>query len=171
MAAIGFVEHQVTARVPELGNASNTVEAPLTVRVDPLTGHTCRVLHGEKLAPTSRPDLSVLTADPPFCPFCEDKIELATGTFATAITDEGRIRRGASAVVPNVMAYSEFSSVGLYDTSRHFVDLDGLTPQLACESYRHGTLAAENGQGGPCALRRGNRNIRMAGRLHVGARS
>lgn len=130
MAAIGFVEHQFTARVPELGNASNTVEAPLTVRVDPLTGHTCRVLHGEKLAPTSRPDLSVLTADPPFCPFCEDKIELATGTFATAITDEGRIRRGASAVVPNVMAYSEFSSVGLYDTSRHFVDLDGLTPQL-----------------------------------------
>lgn len=130
MAAIGFVEHQVTARVPELGNASNTVEAPLTVRVDPLTGHTSRVLHGEKLAPSSRPDLSALTAPPPFCPFCADKIELATGTFADTITDEGRIRRGLSAVVPNVMAYSEFSSVGLYDTSRHFVDLDGLTPEL-----------------------------------------
>lgn len=130
MAAIGFVEHQVTARVPELGNATNTVDAPLTVRVDPLTGHTCRILHGEKLAPSTRPDLSALTAAPPFCPFCEVTLEMATGTFDRAITDEGRIRRGASAVVPNVLAYSEFSSVGLYDTTRHFVDLDELTPAL-----------------------------------------
>lgn len=127
MAAIEFVEHQITARVPELTNPSNILEVPLRVRVDPLTGRTSRIITGTKLAPSERPDLTELTATPPFCPFCADKIEMATGTFPTSITDEGRIRRGSAVIVPNVMAYSEFSSVGLYDTASHFQDLDELT--------------------------------------------
>ncbi|MBD2759537.1 hypothetical protein IEE94_08430 [Yimella sp. cx-573] len=130
MTGIRLQEHHVVARVPKLGDAATIIDAPLTIRVDPLTGHTSRLLHGEKLAPTSRPDLSELTATPPFCPFCEDKIEIATGVFDEQITREGRIRRGLSAVVPNVMAYSEFSSVGLYDTTQHFRDLDELTPEI-----------------------------------------
>lgn len=128
--AVDFVEHRITARVPELGNPTNTVEVPLTIRVDPLTGATARLLSAEKLSPTQRPDLGELTVRAGFCPFCEDLIEQATGTFPEEVTNEGRIRRGVSAVVPNVLAYSEFSSVGLYDTTRHFVDLDELTPQL-----------------------------------------
>lgn len=129
MADIEFIQHDITARVPELTNPTSIIDVPLTVRIDPLTGDSSRLITGTKLAPTERPDLSALTADPPFCPFCESKIEMATGTFDSAITDEGRIRRGASAIVPNVMAYSEFSSVGLYDTAQHFVDLDELTPE------------------------------------------
>ena len=129
MAAIEFVEHKITARVPELTNPKSIIDVPLSVRVDPLTGRTSRVITGSKLSPSERPDLSALTADPPFCPFCADKIEMATGTFASSITDEGRIRRGSAVIVPNVMAYSEFSSVGLYDTDKHFLDLPELTPQ------------------------------------------
>ncbi|PRZ42809.1 galactose-1-phosphate uridylyltransferase [Antricoccus suffuscus] len=129
MAAIEFVKHDITARVPELTNPTSIVEVPLEVRVDPLTGHTSRIITGSKLAPQTRPDLSELTATPPFCPFCADKIEMATGSFDPSITDEGRIRRGSAAVVPNVMAYSEFSSVGLYDTESHFLDLPELTPK------------------------------------------
>src|SRR5699024_4964506 len=41
---------------------------------------------------------------------------------------QGRIRRGQAVIVPNVMAYSEFSAVGLYDTEHHFLDLTELTP-------------------------------------------
>lgn len=129
MADIEFIQHEVTARVPELTNPTSIIEVPLTVRVDPLSGRTSRLITGTKLAPTERPDLTALTADPPFCPFCESKIEMATGTLDPSITDEGRIRRGNSAIVPNVMAYSEFSSVGLYDITRHFVDLDELTDE------------------------------------------
>ena len=110
-------------------NPTNTIEVPLVVRVDPLTGRTSRLISGTRLAPTERPDLSALTAPPPFCPFCEDKILQTTGTFDPSITDEGRIRRGNSMIVPNVMAYSEFSSVGLYDVTKHFVDLDELTAE------------------------------------------
>lgn len=127
MAAIEFVEHKISARVPELTNPTSKVDVPLSVRVDPLTGRTSRVITGSKLAPTERPDLSELTAAPAFCPFCADKIEQTTGTFDEEITSEGRIARGSARIVPNVMAYSEYSSVGLYDTEKHFLDLDELT--------------------------------------------
>lgn len=125
--AIEMIEHRITARVPELTNPTNTLEVPLSIRVDPLTGHTSRIVSGTKLSPTERPDLTELTADPPFCPFCAGTIERATGTFAAEVAPEGRIRRGNAVVVPNVLAYSEFSSVGLYDTTRHFLDLPDLT--------------------------------------------
>lgn len=126
--AIELTEHRITARVPELTNPTNVIEMPLSIRVDPLTGHTSRIVSGTKLSPTERPDLTDLTADPPFCPFCANTIERATGTFPTDVAPEGRIRRGNAVVVPNVLAYSEFSSVGLYDTTRHFLDLPDLTP-------------------------------------------
>lgn len=126
--AIEFIEHRITARVPELTNPTNTLDVPLSIRVDPLTGHTSRIVSGTKLSPSERPDLTELTADPPFCPFCADKIERATGTFPPEVAPEGRIRRGNAVVVPNVLAYAEFSSVGLYDTTQHFLDLPDLTP-------------------------------------------
>ncbi len=129
MASIPFVQHDITARVPQLTDPTTTVEVPLKIRVDPLTGHTSRIISGTKLAPATRPDLGALTVRTGFCPFCADTIEAATGAFDPAITPEGRIRRGSAVVVPNVMAYSEFSSVGLYDTETHFLDLPELTPQ------------------------------------------
>ncbi len=130
MAGIEFVEHTITAHVPELTNPMNRIEVPLSIRVDPLTGRTSRIVTGTKLSPSERPDLSALTAKPAFCPFCADRLESATGIIDPKITSEGRIRRGSAVIVPNVMAYSEYSSVGLYDTERHFIDLPDLTPQL-----------------------------------------
>ncbi|WP_308492808.1 hypothetical protein [Microbacterium terrisoli] len=128
MSDITFVQHDITARVPELTDPTSIIEVPLRVRVDPLTGRTARIITGTRLAPETRPDLTELTAKPAFCPFCADRIQTATGTFDASITDEGRIQRGTAVVVPNVMAYSEFSSVGVYDTAEHFFDLPELTP-------------------------------------------
>jgi galactose-1-phosphate uridylyltransferase len=133
MARIELVEHTITAHVPELANPENRIEVPLSIRVDPLTGRTSRIVTGTKLAPSERPDLTELTAKPSFCPFCADWIESVTGTFGPEITDEGRIRRGSAVIVPNVMAYSEYSSVGLYDTERHFIDLPDLSPALVSD--------------------------------------
>ncbi|MDO5498179.1 MAG: hypothetical protein Q4F67_00690 [Propionibacteriaceae bacterium] len=147
MAEISFVEHQITARVPKLGDATQVIDGELTIRVDPLLGHTARILHVAKLDLAARPDLSDLVAPPRFCPFCEDRIESATGMIDPAITDEGRIRRGVSAVVPNVLSYSEFSAVGLFDTTRHFVDLDALSPQLIGDLFV-GMVAYSRGVGG-----------------------
>ncbi|HHU09467.1 MAG TPA: hypothetical protein GXZ60_05560 [Intrasporangiaceae bacterium] len=133
MADLEFLEHRITARLPKLGDATTTIEAPMTVRIDPLTGRSARLMTDVKQPPIPRPDLSDLTADPPFCPFCASTIERATGLIDPAITDEGRIRRGSAVVVPNVVPYSEFPTVALYDTQRHFVDLPDLTPTLVSD--------------------------------------
>jgi galactose-1-phosphate uridylyltransferase len=138
MPTITFEEEELKASVPNLATASagpNTGDREWTTttlrwRRDPLTGHIARVLTGVKLQPPNRPDLRELTAKPPFCPFCADVLEQATFPFPASLTTEGRIRRGQAVVVPNVLAYAVHSAVGLYDTERHFVDLDQLTPGL-----------------------------------------
>lgn len=130
MTEIELVEHHVTAHVPSLSNPTERIEVPLTIRVDPLTGRTSRLITGTRLSPEERPDLSGLTARTGFCPFCADTIESATGMFEPRIAPDGRIRRGSAVIVPNVMAYSEYSSVGVYDTGRHFIDLPELTPTI-----------------------------------------
>lgn len=128
MAELEFVEHRITARLPKLGDAATIIDAPVVVRIDPLTGHSARLMTEVRQPPIPRPDLTELTADPPFCPFCAGTIEQATGTLDPAISDEGRIRRGSAVVVPNVVPYSQYPTVGLYDTQRHFIDLPDLTP-------------------------------------------
>lgn len=133
MAALDLVEHRITARLPKLGEAATVVDAPLVVRIDPLTGRSSRLMTDARLPPVPRPDLTELTADPPFCPFCAPVIEAATGTIDPAITDQGRIRRGQAVVVPNVVPYSQYPTVGLYDTERHFIDLPDLTPELVSD--------------------------------------
>jgi galactose-1-phosphate uridylyltransferase len=136
MGGIELVEHLVRAHVPDHEAPTERIEVPLSIRVDPLTGRTSRIVTGTRLAPEHRPDLTELTSKHGFCPFCAEHLEEATGTFAPEITAEGRIRRGSAVVVPNIMAYSEFSSVGLYDTDRHFVDLPDLTPRLVGDLLR-----------------------------------
>ncbi len=118
------------ARVPEpsAGGAWNTTR--LLWRRDPLTGTSCRILTGVKLQPPARPDLRDLTAPSAFCPFDAERLETATFAFPPDITTEGRIRCGHAVVVPNVTAYATHSAVGIYESSRHFLDLDELTPEL-----------------------------------------
>ena len=35
MADLEFLEHRITARLPKLGDATTTIEAPMTVRIGP----------------------------------------------------------------------------------------------------------------------------------------
>jgi len=130
MASISFEERDLEAMVPDLSAGGAWTRVGLRWRRDPLTGASARILTGVKLQPPVRPDLSELIAAPAFCPFDEDRIETATFPFPPELTAEGRIRRGRAVVVPNIMAYATHSAVGIYDPSRHFLDLDELTPGI-----------------------------------------
>ena len=103
-------------------------------RRDPLTGRSARILAGVKLQSGTRPDLVELTAKPAFCPFCADHLEQATAEFPAEVTDTGRVRRGRAVVVPNVLAYATHSAVGIYDSARHFIDLDELTSEVVADA-------------------------------------
>ena len=130
MPAIDFEERDMEASVPDLAAGGAWTRTQLRWRRDPLTGASARILTGVKLQPQIRPDLSELAAPPAFCPFDADRLDTATFPFPPEITTEGRIRCGRAVVVPNVMAYATHSAVGVYDSERHFVDLDELSPTL-----------------------------------------
>ena len=144
MAAIEFEERDLDASVPDLAAGGAWTQVRLRWRRDPLTGASARILTGVKLQPPTRPDLTELTAPPVFCPFDADRLETATVPFPAELTAEGRIRQGRAVVVPNIMAYATHSAVGIYDPSRHFLDLDDLTPSLVGDALavmvRHARL-------------------------------
>jgi galactose-1-phosphate uridylyltransferase len=130
MPTIEFEQQELNARVPDVAAGGQWITTRLRWRRDPLTGHSARILSGVKLQPANRPDLSQIIAKPPFCPFDAEYLEAATFPFPPELTSEGRIRCGQAVVVPNILAYATHSAVGIYDPSRHFVDLDEMTPSL-----------------------------------------
>lgn len=135
MSAIEFEEREMDAMVPDLAAGGVFTPTRLRWRRDPLTGASARILTGVKQQYPARPDLTALTAPPAFCPFDADRLEAATFPFPKEITTEGRIRVGRAVVVPNLMAYATHSAVGIYDTERHFIDLDELTPALIGDAF------------------------------------
>jgi UDPglucose--hexose-1-phosphate uridylyltransferase len=130
VATIEFEERDLEASVPDPGAGGAWTRVRLRWRRDPLTGASARILTGVKLQPSSRPDMTDLTAKPAFCPFDIEYLETATFPFPAELTAEGRIRCGKAVVVPNIMAYATHSAVGIYDPGRHFLDLDDLTPSI-----------------------------------------
>jgi galactose-1-phosphate uridylyltransferase len=127
---IEFEERDLEAVVPDVAAGGGWTQTLLRWRRDPLTGASARLLTGVKLQPPTRPDLANLTAKPSFCPFDAEHLEAATFPFPAELTPEGRIRQGKAVVVPNLIAYATHTAVGIYDTQRHFLDLDELSPVL-----------------------------------------
>lgn len=132
---IEFEEQDLGARAPLPEEGGKWDSVPLVRRTDPLTGHSCRILTGVKLQPESPPDLSGLLSRKGFCPFCEPVFDSVTYPFEPEVVPGGRIRRNAAAIVPNIMAYSSYSSVCVYDTGRHFLALEDFTQDLLYDAF------------------------------------
>lgn len=132
---IEFSEVNLEARAPDVADGGKWKSVPLVQRIDPLTQKTCRILTGVKLQPENPPDLAEITNAGGFCPFCDEVFERVTFEFERAIVTGGRIRRNKAAIVPNIMAYSGYSSVGIYDTSRHFIKLSEFTTDLLFDAF------------------------------------
>lgn len=132
---IEFREISLDAKAPDPSNGGLWKSVPLVQRIDPLTQRTSRILTGVKLQPESPPDLSKLIEPGAFCPFCDGTLENVTFPFETDLLPEGRLRRNRAAIVPNLMAYSAYSSVGVYDSSRHFLTLGDFTKEVLFDAF------------------------------------
>jgi UDPglucose--hexose-1-phosphate uridylyltransferase len=111
------------------------VPSEVEVRWDPLTGHSSRIVRGVKLLPASSVDLEALarqTQDR--CFFCPGRIEQATPRLPAAIHLGGRIRRGQAVLFPNIVGYSQYSSVAVYGPDLHFLPLERMTPRLVADN-------------------------------------
>ena len=141
---IPLVEVDLEAMAPKLSDGGTFSKTPLVQRVDPLFGHSCRVVAGAKLQPEQSPNLEEITNRKGFCPFCADTIDSATFPFPTEMIPGGRISKGACRVVPNILAYSTYSAVGIYDPGRHFLSLGDFTFEILNDALsamvEHGRL-------------------------------
>jgi UDPglucose--hexose-1-phosphate uridylyltransferase len=111
-------------------------QGQVEVRWDPLTGHSSRlVTSGGPLLPRSDFDLAALAAETqPACFFCGPRVEEVTPKLPPAIHPEGRIKRNQALLFPNLMTYSQYSSVSIYSPDLHFLPLERMTGRLIADN-------------------------------------
>jgi galactose-1-phosphate uridylyltransferase len=132
---------------PDTGKTTRT---PVEVRIDPLTGHSSRILPDRGLMPENDFDLAAFAREnQPRCPFCPDRINELTPKLPGKIDPEGRISRGDAVLFPNLHAYSSHSSVSVYSPRLHYLPLEDMTDHLIADNlatqvaYAQAVMAAD----------------------------
>jgi UDPglucose--hexose-1-phosphate uridylyltransferase len=111
------------------------VRTSIDVRVDPLTGHTSRILPERGLMPANDFDLETFAGEnQPRCPFCPERVDSLTPKLLPSIDPHGRIARGEALLFPNLHAYSSHSCVSVYSPRLHYLPLDGMTDKLVADN-------------------------------------
>jgi galactose-1-phosphate uridylyltransferase len=105
------------------------------VRWDPLTGQSSRIVSGGPLLPPSDFDLAAYAAETrQGCFFCGERVEQVTPKLPPAISLEGRISRGQALLFPNLLTYSQYSSVSIYSPELHYLPLDRMTGRVVADN-------------------------------------
>ena len=111
------------------------IRTPVDVRVDPLTGHSSRILPNRGLMPANDFDLEAFARESqPRCPFCPERIDHVTPKLPPAIHGGGRIVHGEAVLFPNLHAYSSHSCVSVYSPRLHYLPLAQMTDLLIADN-------------------------------------
>ena len=131
-------------------NSGKVIQTSVDVRVDPLTGHTSRILPNRGLMPAGDFDLEAFAREnQPRCPFCPGRIDRLTPRLPTAIHGAGQIVHGEAVLFPNLHAYSSHSCVSVYSPRRHYLPLGEVTERLMADNlatqvaYAKAVMAAD----------------------------
>ena len=126
------------------------VRATIEVRVDPLTGHSSRILPDRGLMPASDFDLEAFALQSqPGCPFCPGRVDRLTPKLSARIHPDGRITRGEAVLFANLHAYSSHSSVSVYSPKLHYLPVGAITQRLLADNlgtqvaFAQAVMAAE----------------------------
>ncbi len=133
--SVQFRREVVTSEILHPAQNFRPVRCEVEVRWDPLTGHTSRIVKDVELLPTSSFDLEAFARQTQAnCFFCRGRLEQATPRLPSAIHAGGRIQRGAAMLFPNIVTYSQYSSVSIYSPDLHFLPLERMTPRLVADN-------------------------------------
>src|SRR5579864_8925407 len=131
-----FRSRKLSSRILHPARDFEPVETPVEVRWDPLTGYAARLVRGSSalLAPPAF-DLEAFARETQnSCPFCAQRIEMATPKLPADIWAEGRIKRGRALLFPNLLTYAQHSAVAVYSPDLHYLPLDAMTPGLVADN-------------------------------------
>ena len=105
------------------------------VRIDPLTGHSARLISSNKLMGAVDFDLRAFgDQSRSWCPFCGEKASTITPIIPPAVHPDGRIRRGQAICFPNLETYAKWSSVSIYGPDLHYLPLEEMTPPVVADN-------------------------------------
>lgn len=126
--------HLLVATMLEPGSGVET-RTPIEVRIDPLTGHSSRIVPDRGLMPPNDFDLETFAREnQPQCPFCAERLERATPRLSPEIHPAGKIDRGEAVLFPNLHAYGSHSSVSVYSPRLHYLPLGQMTARLVTDN-------------------------------------
>jgi UDPglucose--hexose-1-phosphate uridylyltransferase len=129
-----LTRHLLTAEMLEPGTGSK-LQTPIEVRIDPLTGHSSRIVPDRGLMPPNEFDLEAFARETqPECPFCPGRLDRLTPRLPAPISAEGRLSRGEAVLFPNLHAYSSHSSVSVYSSELHYLPLSWMTDRLMADN-------------------------------------
>jgi galactose-1-phosphate uridylyltransferase len=144
-----FTRHLLAADMLDPGTGE-LVRTSIDVRVDPLTGHSSRILSERGLMPPNDFDLAAFAREnQPRCPFCPERIESLTPKLPAEIHPDGRIACGEALLFPNLHAYSSHSCVSVYSPRLHYLPLEDMTERLIADNlltqvaYAKAVIAAD----------------------------
>jgi UDPglucose--hexose-1-phosphate uridylyltransferase len=135
---VAFRSEKFSSLIRHPGRGFEPVESAVEVRWDPLTGYASRLVKGS--APLlARGDFELegfARQSQAGCPFCAELIEQTTPKLASEVSTEGRIRRGAAILFPNLLTYAKHSAVAVYSPELHYIPLDRMTPRLVTDNLQ-----------------------------------
>jgi UDPglucose--hexose-1-phosphate uridylyltransferase len=144
------LEHRKLVAEMIAPDTGELIRTEIDVRVDPLTGHTSRILPQRGLMPPNDFDLeSFARENQANCPFCPERLERLTPKLPPEIHPDGRIVQGAAVLFSNLHAYSSHSCVSVYSERLHYLPLARITERLMADNlsvqvqYAKAVMAAQ----------------------------
>ncbi len=130
MKDIGYSKQTTTASLLNPFESFARKELLIEERYDETTSVASRILPFRS-HPKEKPDVNRYLEKSPesLCPFCPGLLEQITPRFVPEISKEGKFKRGDACLFPNAFPYDQSSSVAIF-SSRHFVPIDELSPEL-----------------------------------------
>jgi galactose-1-phosphate uridylyltransferase len=131
-----FASRTVSAKFIDPGG--QWVERPVEIRINPLTGRTCRIAFsrtneketGTDALPQPPPDADHTSN----CPFCRPQVDSQTPRLNPDLGDEGRLARQDSLLFPNLFPYGSYSAVSLFNND-HFVEIGRASASSYTDSF------------------------------------
>lgn len=128
-----FLTEFTHTRIRDFADGFREKTVPIEVRKDRFTGRVSRILPFRMKLPGPSHPLSLIEEAKKTCPFCPERLESTTPMFPEEIIEGGRLRHGASVVIPNAFPYCRFCGVTIFAPD-HYIPMDQITGRVLSDA-------------------------------------
>ncbi|MCF8052037.1 MAG: hypothetical protein K9L59_12420 [Desulfobacterales bacterium] len=128
-----FITKHTYTRIRDFADGFREKAVPIEVRKDRFTGRVSRILPFRMKLPGPSHPLPLIEEAKKTCPFCPERLESGTPMFPEEIIEGGRLRHGASVVIPNAFPYCRFCGVAIF-AADHYISMDRITEKILSDA-------------------------------------